>query len=313
MIVIHPSKFFRVTVVAGAAVLAACVLALVGTAKPAEAAFPGANGKIAYADNGIYVMDADPSTDDEIRISNNSFESEPAWSPDGQRIAFDGNGGIYIMDGDPSTNDTAVKISNNASLSDSQATWSPDGQQIAFISNRDGDYDVYVMDTDPSTDDAIKLANNTVDDRDPAWSPKGGKIAFVNRRDGDYDVYVMDTDPSTDDVTKITKNKRYDGSPDWSPSGKKIVVGDDPHESNGTGMAVMNSDGSGWQPLRREGQEPVWSPNGRKIAYWRWWFTGSGFEDRWIFVVNRDGSREKMLTYSASEELSSPTWQPIVP
>lgn len=38
-----------------------------------------------------------------------------------------------------------------------------------------------------------------------------------------------------------------------------------------------------------------------------------GFEDRWIFVMNRDGSRKKKLTYSAGEDLSSPTWQPIVP
>jgi hypothetical protein len=49
MIVIHPSKFFRVEVVVGAAVLAAWLLALVGAARPAEAAFPGANGKIVFA------------------------------------------------------------------------------------------------------------------------------------------------------------------------------------------------------------------------------------------------------------------------
>jgi hypothetical protein len=48
MIVIHPSKSFRVEVVVGAAVLAAWLLALVGAARPAEAAFPGANGKIVF-------------------------------------------------------------------------------------------------------------------------------------------------------------------------------------------------------------------------------------------------------------------------
>ena len=75
-----------------AALLAACLLALVGSAKPIGATFPGANGKIAFGtnrdgNNEIYTMDADGSN--QINLTNNAAEDHsPSWSPDGTKIAF---------------------------------------------------------------------------------------------------------------------------------------------------------------------------------------------------------------------------------
>ncbi len=73
----------------------------------------------------------------------------PAWSPDGQQIAFasirDGNDEIYVMNADGTGADRAAP--NNAAF-DFEPAWSPDGQQIAFTSNRDGNYEIYVMNAD---------------------------------------------------------------------------------------------------------------------------------------------------------------------
>ena len=73
------------------------------------------------------------------RLTNNAAaDVEPAWSPDGSRIAFastrDGNFEIYVMNADGSNQ---TRLTNNAAADD-QPAWSPDGTRIAFKSNRDG-------------------------------------------------------------------------------------------------------------------------------------------------------------------------------
>ena len=82
------SKFFRVVVVVGAVMLAALLVALVATQKPAQAAFPGKNGKIAFVstrdgNEEIYVMEADGTN--ETRLTTEpGRDIHPMFSPDGR-------------------------------------------------------------------------------------------------------------------------------------------------------------------------------------------------------------------------------------
>ena len=122
--------------------------------------------------------------------------SDPAWSPDGQKLAFvrlnAGHGEpIYVVkaDGSGLRNLTPKPVGAYAA-----PAWSPDGRKIAFVSDRDGNSEVYVMNANGSGQ--RNLTRNPAFDADPAWSPDGRKIAFVSNRDGNYGVYVMNADGS---------------------------------------------------------------------------------------------------------------------
>ncbi len=130
-------------------------LLIAGWAAPrAPAAFPGQNGKVAFASDRdgnteIYTMNAD-GTGQVNRSNNPAGDATPAWSADGTKIAFatnrDGNYEIYTMNADGSGQ---VNRSTNAAT-DVNPAWSPDGTKIAFTSTRDGDAEVYVMNADGS-------------------------------------------------------------------------------------------------------------------------------------------------------------------
>ncbi len=97
----------------------------------------------------IYVMNADGSGKRKL-THNERYNTEPAWSPDGRKIAFrstrNGNRDIYVMNADGSGKRNLTR--NPAQ--DRSPSWSPDGRRIAFVSNRDGRLEAHVMNADGS-------------------------------------------------------------------------------------------------------------------------------------------------------------------
>ena len=161
----------------------------------------------------IYVMDSDGSNVQ--RLTEFTTGGAISWSPDGARIAFDGNlddgiWEIYVMQADGSN----VQRLTNTPVRDAQSVapdWSPDGQKIAFDSTRDGNFEIYVMDVDGSN--VQRLTHNDKVDARPAWSPDGRRIVFHSSRDGNSEIYVMDADGGN--VERLTSNNHFSGHPDW--------------------------------------------------------------------------------------------------
>ena len=139
----------------------------------------------------IYVMDADGG-DPQRLTENRKNERYPAWSPDGNRIAFSAdrkgdlqNFEIYVMDADGGNEQ---RLTENR-IHDRYPSWSPDGKRIAFSSEKDGNWEsleIYVMDADGGN--LQELTNNPHADVGPAWlnspfsvSPSGKRFTMWGR------------------------------------------------------------------------------------------------------------------------------------
>lgn len=207
--------YLRVIIVV--AVLVACAAALLVVSQKAEAAFPGLNGRIAFSsnrdgDSEIYKMFPDGSNQKQVTY-NNTSDTNPTWSPDGNMIAFQrGRSSTRVFVKDMRTRQV-VRLTDNAGNSSGDAAWSPDGTKIAF--NRD--YDIWVMDADGTH--RVNLTNSpTLSEYSPDWSPDGTKIAFTNGSASD--IFVMNADGSGK-VNLTNTPGVSDDSPAWSPNGRK--------------------------------------------------------------------------------------------
>jgi tol-pal system beta propeller repeat protein TolB len=149
-------------------------------------------------------------------------DSEPAWSPDGTKIAFrsdrTGNSEIYVMNAD-GTN--PIRLTNQTG-SDSDPAWSPDGSTIAFVSDRGGNDGIYVMSADGSG-----VTRLTGDGVQPAWSPNGTTLAFsrlawCSPTYCEYDLYVMNADGSGE---LPLSSQSSDLGAAWSADGRWIAYG----------------------------------------------------------------------------------------
>ncbi len=119
----------------------------------------------------IYLIDADGSHLRKL-TDNQAIDGGPAWSPDGEEIAFssnrDGAFQIYVMNADG----TKVRPLTTGSANNTGPAWSPDGRWIAFSSDRDGPqytYEIYVMGADGSN--PRRLTDSPRDDFSPVWKP----------------------------------------------------------------------------------------------------------------------------------------------
>ena len=112
------------------AILAAILLALLATGKPAKATFPAKNGKIVFASVGkgkdaLYMARPDGSNVTMVPGSTSS-DAEPVFSPDGKKIAFStnryNNWEVWRVGASDGANPTNL---TNAPGNDTQPTWQP--------------------------------------------------------------------------------------------------------------------------------------------------------------------------------------------
>src|SRR5438876_3364614 len=118
--------------------------------------------------------------------------SDPAFSPDGSRIAFvsqrDGNAEIYVMNAD-GTGTTRI---TNDPQPDGRPCFMPDGQSVVFHSSRTaGKQQIWAVNVDGTG--LTQLTRDSVNSS-PAVSPDGQTIAYVSTRNKDGDIWLMNRD-----------------------------------------------------------------------------------------------------------------------
>jgi TolB protein len=248
----------------------------------------------------LHVMDYDGYGDRPL-TAYESICISPAWSPDGEVIAFTaywkGNPDLYGM---KSIGGKSWVISSRPGINSAPA-FSPDGKSIAFTMTVDGNAEVYVADPDGSH--PKRLTQNPAIDSSPSWSPSGNQIAFTSGRSGTPQVYVMDADGA--DVRRLTYDGSLNDSADWSPQGDRIA-----YVSRREGrleICTVSVFGGAEQPLTwgaGNNENPDWAPDGRHIC-----FSSSRSGDREIYIMNDDGSGQRQITRGAGEKFC-PSWSP---
>jgi Tol biopolymer transport system component len=249
--------------------------------------------------------------------------SQPAWSPDGRRLAV-----LQLLThgrGDPPDLTTVmVTMRSDGShprripgmtLRDEQTsfspTWSPDGRYIAFSAHIGSRRGLFAVDW--RTGARIHLIQGTA--HAPAWSPDGHRVAFNAPA-------LSVVDLRSGQIRRLTNDGH---GPAWSPDARHLAFASY-RDRNGTScfesgcrangeLYVMNADGGGLMRLtstRADESHPTWSPDGQRIA-----FATDRYDNRFgegaIGVMNRDGSCYRALSNRARGLLvqgGDPAWQP---
>ncbi len=212
----------------------------------------------------LHLMDADGGN---VTVLKKDYTSStrPAWSPDGQKIAYGGT--LFIMIFDIRTGkEVAVRVPVH-NLSGSRihdVAWSPDGHRLAFaakiLDQEKGIQqarDVYVMNVDGTG--LQQLTQHRAEDDAPAWSPDGQKIAFVSYRNvAEGGIFLMNADGSS--VVELTNSG--EDYPSWSPDGTQLAC---THFGSNVYIGVINVNG-GDLKLITEGYYPSWQPNAGLVA-----------------------------------------------
>jgi dipeptidyl aminopeptidase/acylaminoacyl peptidase len=233
-----------------AILVAALAFSLCGAA---QGSFPGANGHIAYmraggAGSEPLLVAVDLATGSEQALGPGS---DPAYSPDGAKLAFVRDGTIHVAAADGSG---AIAVGAG-----DEPAWSPDGDHLVVSRPIGGVRQLVVLGLDDAS--SVQLTDLIVDATLPAWSPDGATIAFATPA-------TIATVPAAGGAP-VPLGLPGVGGPSWSPDGRSLAFMD-----AGGEVWTAAADGSGARQLTyalvtSSGStvRPAWSPDGASIAF----------------------------------------------
>jgi hypothetical protein len=278
--------------------LRACLLVIACTAAaPADAAFRGRNGAVAY----VGVVDGVPNVlaraGDTVRgVFKGGGLADPAWSPLGRRLALtraaDTGTDVWLVGADAQGPRQLTTGGNNA-----DPAWSPRGDEVAFASGKTGARHVFAIGTDGNGRRQITFG--PTDERAPAWSSRG-QIAYVRRTATGDDIYVMAARNGR--PRRLTHLPGNESGPDWSADGSRLAF-----VNHGSLWIVGSGGGRPRRIIRPPGgaSSPAWSPDSTRILY----SAGPKGHRRIYAVSPRGGARTRTLSTRRTNG-RWPTWQP---
>lgn len=310
-----------------AAAVSSVVVALLAAA-PANATYPGENGKIYFTANAIEnglpvgvpdVWSVNPDGSELINLTDlpggPGEGSDPSAAGTGAVLAFytgsQATAEIWTMNADGSDPQQVT----DDQLLDQQPAVSPDGSRIVFSSFRDFPTyvvrDIWTMGFDGSG--ASALVDSTLQDFSPTFTPDGNTLVLSHETGGTN--FDISTAPSSggpfDTVTPITTAATEEVSPSVSADGGRVAFARWPDGFPfGSKPDVISADltGGDERPIAADPGThesfPAYSPDGTKIVY----VTDAG--DGALVVADADGSNPEPIPIAADIAVfeTNPDW-----
>jgi TolB protein len=244
--------------------------------KPTDPSFSPNGRKLAYStyfkhgtEDGWRIATMRPDGSDKIRLTapgDRTFDLNPSYAPDGRRIVFERQDysdpygpripvRIMIRNRNGEVRALASFRMSAAWGRQMEPIFSLDGKRIVFVHPGGQESDIWVMRADGRNPRPLVTGPGT--EAYPDFSPDGRRITFSRTDASGTEIYLARSSGS--DAVNLTPDSEINFlDPTFSPDGTKILY------STGSGLELMNPDGSGRAPLSYDSDlskgDPSWQP-----------------------------------------------------